>query len=324
MTGPLSRRAVALGLPAISCALLRAPSAAAQSPPPPAGSRACGARAFSQPSTAESVFIYGVSKGGDLIWHRHDGAERGDGEDVPGAWSKENAVGEGWQSNQALFGGGGGTIYLIDPQGNLKWYRHNLFKEGCHYNVPNAWAPNGMATVGVGWGGLAHVFSPGGGIIYTIMGDGTLRWYKHRAFETGKGLETPGSWEGPQVVNRGWQDLKHVFAGGDGVIYAIGRDGTLHWAKHNAVATGAGLESPGAWEESRAIAQGWGDAKHVFSPGRGLIYAVAPDGTLEWFRHKGFQSGTKADEPDAWLGPKDVSRDWGGFLSVFALMPPIG
>ena len=100
--------------------------------------------------------------------------------------------------------------------------------------------------MGRGWEGLKHVFSSGeDGIIYTIAEDGILRWLKHNGFRIGAGLETPGAWEGPKDVGRGWEGLKHVFsgdAGEDGVIYTIGKDGILRWLKHNGFRSGAGLE----------------------------------------------------------------------------------
>jgi hypothetical protein len=56
------------------------------------------------------------------------------------------------------------------------------------------------------------VFSRGDGIIYPIADDGILRWLKHNGFRTGAGLETPGAWEGPKDVGRGWGEVMHVFA----------------------------------------------------------------------------------------------------------------
>ena len=47
--------------------------------------------------------------------------------------------------------------------------------------------------------------------------------------------------------------------------------------------TGAGLTTPGAWEGPKDVGLGWGNLKHVFSPGRdGIIYAIADDGILRW------------------------------------------
>ncbi|HEV7573587.1 MAG TPA: tachylectin-related carbohydrate-binding protein, partial [Thermoanaerobaculia bacterium] len=205
------------------------------------------------------VFIYAVNPDGRLVWWRHDGAERGDGLSTPGAWVGSRFVGRGWEGMTTVFGGGGNSIYGIDGDGLLKWYQHNGFNTG----DASAWI--GPKDVGRGWGGLQHVFPGGNGIIYTISDDGILRWYKHNGFLSGAGVQTPGAWEGPKDVGRGWGGLKHVFSGGDGIIYTISDDGILRWYKHNGFLTGAGLQNPGAWEGPKDVGRGWGGLKHVFS-----------------------------------------------------------
>lgn len=266
------------------------------------------------------VFIYVVNPDGRLTWLRHNGAENGDGLATPGAWDGPRPVGRGWSEAEAVFGGGGNTIYLIGSNGLLKWYQHNGFNTGAGLEDPSAWL--GGKDVGRGWHGLQHVFSGGNGIIYTIADDGILRWYKHNGLFTGVGLETPGAWEGPKDVGRGWGGLPHVFSGGNGIIYTISDDGILRWLKHNGFRTGAGLTTPGAWTGPKDVGRGWGNLKHVFSPGRdGIIYAIADDGILRWFKHNGFQTGAGLATPGAWTGPKDVGRGWGEALQVFALMP---
>jgi hypothetical protein len=59
---------------------------------------------------------------------------------------------------------------------------------------------------------LRHVFSTGGGVIYGVAPDGRLWWYRHNAYLTGGGLETPGAWEVRAVVGHGWGDFSEVFA----------------------------------------------------------------------------------------------------------------
>ena len=266
------------------------------------------------------TFIYMVNADGRLLWARHDGAERGDGLATPGAWVGPRPVGRGWDGMKTVFGGGGNSIYFIDGDGLLKWHQHNGFNTGAGLEVPSAWSAR--KDVGRGWGGMKHVFAGGNGVIYTIADDGILRWYKHNGFLSGAGLDTPGAWQGPKDVGRGWAGLKHVFSGGNGIIYTIADDGILRWYKHNGFLTGAGLDTPGAWEGPKDVGRGWGDMKHVFPGGKdGIIYTIANDGILRWYKHNGFRTGAGLKSPGAWTGPKDVGRGWGDATHVFALMP---
>ena len=59
---------------------------------------------------------------------------------------------------------------------------------------------------------MQQVFSPGDGIIYAIMADGTLRWFKHVGYLDGRGVESAGAWIDPKDVGKGWNDLTNVFA----------------------------------------------------------------------------------------------------------------
>lgn len=158
-------------------------------------------------------------------------------------------------------------------------------------------------------------------VIYVIQSDGTLRWYRHLAYRTGEGLETAGAWAGPKNVGRGWSGYKHVFSGGEGVIYVIANDGTLKWYRHKAYLTGDGLDTTGAWEGPKNVGRGWSDVQQVFSSGNGVIYAITPDGKLWWYRHHGYLKGEGLETPGAWEGRKEVGRGWGELTNVFALLP---
>ena len=58
---------------------------------------------------------------------------------------------------------------------------------------------------------------------------GHLHWYKHEGWQDGKAGLT-----GPKVVglNSSWNFYASVFAGGDGVLYAVNPDGNLRWHRH--------------------------------------------------------------------------------------------
>jgi hypothetical protein len=184
-------------------------------------------------------------------------------------------------------------IYALTPDGTLKWYRHDGAQEG-----KASW--QGPREVATGWNKYRFVFPGGGNIIYAITQDGILQWYRHKGFETGLGPEVSDSWEGPNNVGRGWADVQKVFSGGDGIIYAINRDGKLLWFRHNTFLSGAGLEAPGAWEGPKEVGRGWGNLKAVFSTGGGVIYTVTEDGKLHWYKHNGYLNGRGLESPGAW------------------------
>jgi outer membrane protein assembly factor BamB len=51
----------------------------------------------------------------------------------------------------------------------------------------------------------------------------------------------------------------------------------------------------------------------VFSGGEGVMYAITSDGTLVWYRHRGYLDGTHE-----WDGPKNVGTGWSDFTRVFS------
>ena len=73
---------------------------------------------------------------------------------------------------RAVFGGGDGVIYAIQPDGALQWYYHDGRNQGT-FN----W--QGPKQVGTGWQVVRQVFAGDGGVIYGITSDGKLVWYRH-------------------------------------------------------------------------------------------------------------------------------------------------
>src|SRR5258708_23912 len=56
--------------------------------------------------------------------------------------------------------------------------------------------------------------------IYAVTADGTLQWRRYDGNRNGHGTLSD-----PVDVASGWGDFKHVFAGGNNIIYAITQDG---------------------------------------------------------------------------------------------------
>jgi hypothetical protein len=217
--------------------------------------------------------IYAIGKDGRLWWYHHWHSENGDGVETPGAWEGPRNVGSGWENFLNVAGYAlvtNAILYAIGGDGTLWWYSHQGYEGGEGVETPGAW--EGPRAVGTGWQNFKNVFAgvdlfSGRAILYAIRSDGTLLWYRHNGSVDGEGVETPGAWVGPRAVGTGWQNFKSVFTPGQGIIYAIGKDGTLWWYKHNGAAEGEGVETAGAWDGPRAIGTGWQNFLSVFVAG---------------------------------------------------------
>jgi hypothetical protein len=57
----------------------------------------------------------------------------------------------------------------------------------------------GSKEIGRGWGDFKQIIPMGDGVIYTITQNGNLEWRKHVGYLDGRGLESPGTWEGQEM-----------------------------------------------------------------------------------------------------------------------------
>ncbi len=237
------------------------------------------------------AFIYTIGNNGSLRWFRHDGAKPS-----PESWTGPRVVDSGWQNNRLVFAGGDGVLYAITNSGVLMRYQHTGIASGSAKNA-GGWSP--PQTLASGWGSVVQAFSVGHGVLYAVTDDGTLSWYRHTGYANGK-----ATFEGPKKVSSGWNGLKS-FSGGDGVLYTITPDGTLRWYRHLAYLTGGASSTPGTWAARREVGTGWNDFASVFSAGNGNIYAVMRDGTVRWYRHRGYMDGA-----NSWDAPITVATGW--------------
>jgi hypothetical protein len=243
-----------------------------------------------------------------------------------------------WGYSQ-VFSGGQGVVYAVAGDGRLLWYKHD--ERTGSQSGGSSWI--GPKEVGIGWG-FRHVFAAGDGIIYGLDNEGRLRWYKHNAWLTGAGLDDPAAWDprGSTIVQEGWTDVKHMFAGGKGVIYVVTGDGRLLWYRHNRyldpirhpsqvpasrppmVIQGLRVAWERSWEGPKEVGQGWNFAK-VFSPGSGSVYAVTSEGRLVWYKHLAFDGGGPLWWADA-NGQQfvDLGGGWGGSSAAFATLESAG
>ncbi|HSI61078.1 MAG TPA: tachylectin-related carbohydrate-binding protein [Ideonella sp.] len=105
--------------------------------------------------------------------------------------------------------------------------------------------------------------------------------------------------------------LKQVFSGGDGVIYAIAGNGDLWWYRHDGQYDGSFAWSAGS---PQRVGVGWGELRSVFSGGGGVIYGIDEAGDLLWYRHDGRNDGSFAWAANS--GAK-VGVGWGALHKVF-------
>jgi hypothetical protein len=209
-----------------------------------------GLRVFKgSPSGGDGV-IYRVDSHGDLYWYRHLGHATG-----TASWVDGKKVGGGWQVAHTAFAAGNGIVYLAHKNGDLLWYRHLGYRDG-----RAEWANGGTgAKVGSGWGDVRFAFAGGNGVIYTIDSRGDLYWYRHLGQADGKFAWAHDA-RGIKIGN-GWGEVVSAFSGGDGLIYAMKRDGSLFWYKNTGFATGAGTW---ATPTGNKVGSGWQEMVRIF------------------------------------------------------------
>jgi len=159
------------------------------------------------------------------------------------------------------------------------------------------------------------VVAGGGGLVYLIAADGTLRWYKHLGMADGQ-----PSWANqgqPKIVGSGWrQQFTKVFAGPDGAFYAVTPAGKLMYYHHLGRTDGTA-----SWANNGRPVQignsGWGQYPLLCAAADGVIYAVAPDGKLYWYRHLAAATG-----PGGWVNDGarlQIGRGgWAQYQRLFA------
>ena len=200
-----------------------------------------------KPATGKDGALWVVRKDGRFDYFHHDKNFK---------WKIANKkLGTGWHNFTHLFSGGGGLIYAIEKNGDLKAYQHDD-KQKFIFTRSN--------RIGTGWRDIRDIFAADG-IIYVVKKNGHLRLYRH---------DSNFKWT---ATNRAMGDswnvgIKRVFTTGGGNLYAVRDNGTLEAYKHT--------PNFGWVYTNRRIATGWG--KDVFTMGGagGVIYSVTANGDL--------------------------------------------
>jgi hypothetical protein len=218
-----------------------------------------------------------------------------------------------------------GVIYAGNDNGELRWYRHDGRDDAI-----KQWAPAPTDAVGHGWADFKHVFPGGKGVIYAVQNEvidprtgqhsgGDLLWYRHDGRDDGT---PPWSARSGKVIAFGWHVFRHVFADGDGIIYAVEPDGSVRWHQHDGREDGTRRWSPNS---GTVVETGWNDLKFAFSGGDGIIYTVPNrsrdprtgqhlGGDLLWHRHEGREDGSNRWAPGSGA---TVGNNWAEFPLVF-------
>jgi hypothetical protein len=146
-----------------------------------------------------AVFV--ITTNGDLRLYKFAGSELGDFN-----WPIQSVkIGNGWTDSniKGVFPGPWGSIYIIETNGNLLFYKFAGFETGAV-----SW-PVQAKKVGVGWAGAKQVFVGSDNTIYAIQPDGRLLFYKHSAFEDGT-VKWPIQ---SKVIGSGWNQFTQVLSG---------------------------------------------------------------------------------------------------------------
>ncbi|HEX6920735.1 MAG TPA: N,N-dimethylformamidase beta subunit family domain-containing protein, partial [Actinomycetes bacterium] len=174
-----------------------------------------------------------------------------------------------------LVGGGNGTIYAVQADGRLLWYRNMGWA-----TVTASWANSGRGRqIGTGWAQFRTVMADADGTIFALRSDGDLLWYRYVCtnLETGAGYWAAHS---GSRIGHGFDTFPRVFGGYDGVIWGIDGAGDLFW---NRYLRKDGLMTGAAWAGGTKVGTGWYGIGDVVADTGGVLYAMA--GSLRWYRY---------------------------------------
>jgi Tachylectin len=262
--------------------------------------------------------IYGVRENGDLLWYRYNGNGESDRSGSKGWGSNSgNPIGNGWQNFGHILGCGDGVILGVAQNGDLLWYKYDGNGESDR-SGSRGWHPNSGNPIGNGWQGFRHVFvTPREGpiassrlTIYAVTQDGDLLWYRYNGNGESDRSGSKG-WDSNSgnPIGNGWQNFGHILGCG-GVILGVAQNGDLLWYSYQGDGESDRSGSKG-WDSNSGnpIGNGWQNFRAIFggandSGGFGrVIYAVAQDGDLLWYRYDGHgesdASGTLGWRPNS-------------------------
>jgi hypothetical protein len=171
-----------------------------------------------------------------------------------------------------------GTLYAVDGDGNLRWYR-DIAQDGT-----TCWAAGSGNVIAEGWGDYLLVIPTEAGVIYAVTTEGELLWFKDLAHNgTSSWAEGSGN-----VIAKGWATFQRVVYGGHNMLYAIDKSGAVLWYQDQA----CNGTSKWATNSGATIATGWNQYLKVVSGAGATFYAVDQAGNLHWYQDVA-HNGTK-------------------------------
>jgi hypothetical protein len=270
------------------------------------------------PTFAGDGVMYAVTQAGLLLFYqdqRMDGTSNG----VTGeGWAPTggNQVGCGWGTMQQLIGGENGMLYAVNAAGQLVWYQ-DLFRDGTRNSCAGqgGWnnAGGGDMSPGFSWTGYQHIFYGGNGILYAIDPSGNLRFCRDSGSNHQVSAPCP-------IIGVGWSGLRDIFSSGaPGVIYAINQNGDLLYFR-DLLRNGTNNVNSG-WVGPLPVGNGWQGAYKVYGGAinssiypQGVIYAIQPNGDLNWYQDY-YQDGSNTIGGNyGWNGPSVIGVGWQSFI----------
>jgi N,N-dimethylformamidase beta subunit-like protein/tachylectin len=160
--------------------------------------------------------------------------------------------------------------------------------------------------------------------IYGVMGGGALVWYRD-TFRNGTNAADGSTGWSPasgSAIGQGWDQYKHVFAGGGGILYAITDDGELIWYKDTLRNGTNGPAGATGWAANSGaqIGAGWQAFSQVIYGGDGIIYAIRPTGELLYYKDVA-RNGTNGPNGTSGWGTNSghqIGAGWNNFRLVFS------
>lgn len=242
--------------------------------------------------------FYGIDTQGQLRWHRYHGTGAADRHE----WSPDsgNAIGNGWQAERHVMGGGDGVILSVHANGDLAWYGYEG-NGASDVSAETGWHPHSGNLIGNGWSGMRHVFAsarqgrpPGGLTVFAVTEEGDLRWYAYDGDGTADHSGALG-WHANSgnTIGNGWGSAK-VLVAAAGVIFSVDGEGLLRWYRYD----GNGEHDPSGntgWHANsgNAIGNGWHGMRHLFAGSHDtggfgqVLYAVTAEGRMRWYKYLG-------------------------------------
>jgi len=227
--------------------------------------------------TDASGIVYAVAPNFDLQWwqHRPDAMVDG-GASLRWAEASGAPIGTGWEF-RSLTSLGFGILLGLDDAGDVFWYR-DLARSGAV-----DWAAQTGRQVGSGWTAEHLVGLPRGHLL-AFEATGEVVW--HRWSSAGWHPDSGA------VILEAWPidaELRSVFAGGGGLVYAIDDAGVL-WATvlsipEDDAATGRANGTTMEVQGTERLGAGWDAFRLVCSTGNGSIYTVDDDHVLRLHQH---------------------------------------